>query len=117
MNISSLPYVMIRCLLLTIIIETTIALILGVKNKKDILTVILVNVLTNPIVVSIPVFMYVFYGYNAEIISLIILEIITVFLEGYIYYKYLVYKKINVFILSLILNFMSYVIGQIIYLF
>lgn len=116
MNISNLPYVMIKCLLLTIIIEVVIALVLEVKTKKDILTVVLVNILTNPVVVSVPVFIYIKLGYNAEIVSLILLEIITVFVEGYIYYKRLVYKKINVFILSLILNFMSYNIGQIIYL-
>ena len=105
---------MIKCLVITIVIELCMALILKVKDRKDLLNIILVNIVTNPLVVSIPVFILVKYSYNASIISLIILEIMTVIFEGLIYKKVLKYKKINPYGLSLILNISSYLIGEII---
>ncbi len=114
MNILNLPHYIIRCLLCTIIIELIIALILKVKNKKDILNIILINIVTNPLVVTIPTYMLVKYNYNTSIISLIILEILTLLVEGYTYLKVLEYKKINPFLLSLILNTSSYLLGEVI---
>ena len=105
---------MIKCLLLTIIIEIIIGIIIGIRDKKDLLNILLVNILTNPLVVSIPIYVLVKYGYNYQIISLIILEILTVIVEGLIYLKTLKYKKINPFIVSVILNLSSYLIGEII---
>lgn len=110
----NIPYIMIRCLLFTIIIELIIALLLKVRSKGDILNVILVNIVTNPIVVIVPVFMYIHFGYYPQIISLIVLEILTVLVEGFIYKKTLDYKKINPFLLALILNVFSYLVGEII---
>ena len=114
MNISNLPYIMVKSLICTIIIEVTLALILKVKNKKDLLNVLLVNALTNPLVVSIPVLVLVKYNYERSIASLIVLEILTVLVEGFIYSKVLIYKKINPYILSLLLNITSFLCGVII---
>lgn len=114
MLINELPFVMIRCLVATIVIELLVAVILGIKNKKDLLNVILVNTLTNPIVASIPVYFNIKYGILQRNISLGILEIVAVISEGYIYKKVFVYKKINPFIVSIILNISSYFIGEII---
>ena len=47
---------MCRALVLTIIIEVAVALSLKVRDKKDLLNIVLVNFLTNPLVVSISVF-------------------------------------------------------------
>ena len=105
---------MIIYLICTIIIEVIVAYILRIKDKKDISNIILVNVLTNPLVVSIPIYMMVKYNYNMRIISLIVLEILTVIVEGLIYLKVLKYKKMNPFIISIILNLSSYLIGEII---
>ena len=41
--------ILIRNLLLTIIIELAISLILGIKEKKDINNIIIINCITNPI--------------------------------------------------------------------
>ena len=112
--INDLPLIMVKCLLFTIIIEVLVALLLKIKDKKDILNIILVNVMTNPIVVTIPILMLVLYGYKARIISLIILEVLTVIVEGLIYFKVFKYKKINPLLVSLILNISSYFIGEII---
>lgn len=110
MNINELPLIMLICLSSTIVIELIMSLLLGIRNKKDILNVILVNIMTNPLVVSI--LMYITYNrlFNTTI-SIIILEILVVLIEGFAYKKVLTFNKINPYILSLILNISSYFIG------
>ena len=90
-----LPHIMIFCLINTIVIELIIAYILKVKNKKDFINIVLVNIVTNPIVSTIPYIIYLIYGIKYRIISLIILEIWAFVTEGLIYKKYLNYKKIS----------------------
>ena len=103
--------ILINALLFTIIIEVLFALILKIRNKKDILNIILVNTVTNPIVVLFPYINGLHYGMKHRYITLIILELLTLFFEGFIYSKYLKYKKINPYILSLLLNLASYLSG------
>lgn len=112
--LQKLPIILINCLFFTILIELTISLILRIKDKKDILNIILVNIATNPIVVLIPYIFGLLYNLRIRHIVLYILEIITVIFEGYIYKKYLNYKKINPYVLSFILNLSSYLIGDVI---
>ena len=112
MFIEDLPFVMLRCLLITIIIEVITGLIIGIRDKKDILNIVLVNILTNPVVVSVPVLILLVWGPTARWISLAVLEILTVVVEGFIYFKVLKYRKINGFLVSLILNLASYGIGE-----
>ncbi len=114
MIINDLPYIMIKCLLLTILIEVTIAILLKVRDKKDLINVTLANIITNPVVVTIPVYFNLRYGLLERNIVLYTLEILTVITEGLIYKRVLNYKKINPFILALILNLSSYMIGEII---
>ena len=114
MRINDLPMIMLKCLLCTIVIEILIALLCGVRRRKDLLNVVLVNVLTNPIVVSLPVLLGVNLGVRWQIISLVILEVLTLIIEGLIYSKVLDYRKINPYVLSLILNLSSYLIGEVI---
>ena len=51
MLIKDIPFIMFKCLFLTILIETIFSFFIGLRKKKDIINVILVNVITNPIVV------------------------------------------------------------------
>ena len=113
MRISDLPRVMIICLLCTIVIECGIALILGYR-KKDLLNVLLVNILTNPIVSTLPVYFNYYHGLRARNTCLYILEGLVLIVEGFIYVKVLKRRKINGFILSFILNLSSYLIGLLI---
>ena len=113
MLISDLPKVMIISLICTIIIECGLAFILRYRGK-DLLNVLLVNILTNPLLNSCIVAINVYYGIKARNISLYILEVLVVIVEGYIYQKYLNRKKINGYLLSLILNIASYGLGLII---
>lgn len=111
MNINELPLIMLICLSSTIMIELITSLLLGIRNKKDILNVILVNIMTNPLVVSI--LMYITYNrlFNTTI-SIIMLEILVILTEGFTYKKVLTFDKINPYVLSLILNISSYFIGE-----
>jgi len=114
MKINDLPIIMIRCLICTIIIELVIALILRIRAKEDLINILLVNILTNPLVVSLPV--YILFKYNKIFSNIIfvVLELLTFFVEGFVYKKNFNYEKINPFIISLILNGSSYFIGEII---
>ena len=112
MFVYELPTVMIRCLSITVLVEVIMAIIIGIRDKKDLLNVVLVNIVTNPIVVTIPVYFNYRYGLLQRNICLVIFEIATLFFEGFIYYKYLNYKKINGFLVSAILNLASFAVGE-----
>lgn len=109
-----LPQIMLFCLINTIVIELIIAYILKVRNSKNFINIVLVNIVTNPIVSSLPYIIYLIYGIKYRIFSLIILETWAFVTEGLIYKKYLNYKKLTPFILSLILNLSSFLLGVII---
>ncbi len=113
MLINDLPKVMLISLTCTLVIESCVAFVLKYRGK-DLINVFLVNVLTNPLLNSIVVAINYYYGLKARNISLIILEIIVVIVEGLIYQKNLERRKINGYLLSLILNVSSYVIGLLI---
>ena len=114
MYINEIPYYIIRALILTIMIETIVGIIIGIRNKKDILNVILVNMITNPFVTIVPITLNIYVSVQARTIALYILEVVVLFTEGLIYKKVLSYKKINWLLISLILNFASFSIGEII---
>lgn len=114
MILNNLPFLLIRCLLLTLIIELITAFILGVRDKKDIINVILVNILTNPIVVVSQTFLHFRFNTTIEVIGIIILELLAFLVEGLIYKKVLKYKDLNPLILSLLLNATSFCIGELI---
>ena len=113
MQISEIPKVMLISLGCTLIIEVIIAFLLHYR-KKDLLNVLLVNILTNPLLNSLVIYINYYYGIKARNISLIISEIIVIYIEGLIYHKYLKNRRINGYILSLILNISSYLIGLLI---
>ena len=113
MLINDLPKVMLISLTITIIVEVGVASIFKYRGK-DLLNVLLVNILTNPLLNSIIVAINYYYGLKTRNISLIILEIIVVITEGVIYQKTLERRKISGFWLSLILNVSSYIIGSLI---
>ena len=114
MNLSNLPIILVRCLLSTVVIELIVALILSVRDKRDILNVILVNIITNPVVVMSQMLLYMNFGSNMEKIGIAILEVLVVLVEGLIYKKVLNYNKVNPFFLSLLLNASSFFIGELI---
>lgn len=112
--INKLPKYIVICLVSTVIVEVIASLIIKVRDKKDILNIALANVLTNPIVVVASTLVNIFLGSEARTFSLIFLESLAILIEGYIYKKYLNYKRINPYILAIILNVTSYSVGLLI---
>lgn len=103
---------MIFCLSITIIIESVVAFIIGIRNKKDFINIVIVNCMTNPLVVSIPVYFNILYGSDYRNIAYVLLEIFAFISEGLVYYKVLNYRKINPFLVSIILNGFSLLAGE-----
>lgn len=111
--------ILVVSLLLTLFLEVTFAWVLGIRKRKDVLLVILVNIVTNPVVV----FSYSFLVYvipyqvissnpilgNAWMIKFL-LETFAVWCETFYYKRYLKSTK-HPFWLSLFLNGVSFGIG------
>ena len=98
-------------LMLTLIIELSISFIIGIRKEDDVITVIAVNVLTNPIVVFIA---NIIHGFNNDIlywVIVIIMEITVVFVEGKIFEKTLSFNKLSGLKISFINNFISFMLG------
>lgn len=109
--INDLPFYLILCLFCTILVETFFGILFGIRDKNNILIVILVQIVTNPVVVCSSFLINVYGGKIFRNICLMFLEVSTIFIEGKIYKKNLDYKKINPFILSTVLNTGSFVLG------
>ena len=110
-EIMNIFIIMLIALSSTLFIEFVGAYILGIRNKIDFINVGLVNILTNPLVVSISFFMNITYGVVYRRIALFILEVLAFVIEGYIYDKVLSFKKYNGFTISFILNILSFGLG------
>ena len=113
MLINQLPLIMIRCLLMTVLIECGLAFLIGIRSKRDLLFVVLVNVITNPIVVISTFLVNVIWNSTVSTVYEYIVEAIAWIVEGIIYSKTLSFKKIRPVIISMILNLTSYLIGEV----
>jgi len=99
-------------LALTLVFEAAFFFIAGKRNRKDLLLVILVNVLTNPIVVLLYWISAYFTNWNLTIVK-IPLELFAVLTEGYCYSKYgQTFKR--PFMFSLAANAFSFTAGVLI---
>jgi len=94
---------------ITLILETGYFLLTGRRNKKDLLLVAMVNVLTNPIVVLLYWLAFLYTNWNT-ITVLISLEVFAVLTEGYYYRKYGKSFK-RPFLFSFAANAFSFTIG------
>lgn len=104
------------CLLVTIIVELLFALAIGVRGK-DLWIVVLGQIVTNPIVVLVSNLAVYSVGptkISADLFLVFagVMEIAAIFVEGAMYkYFFTGYGRINPYVLSLILNLLSMVIG------
>ena len=101
-------------LVLTIIIETLLALIVKIKDKYNLSVILWGNCFTNPIVVYLT---NISFNLNNDYITntiLIILEILVVFVEGYLFKKFMKDYDKNKYLLSLYLYVFSFLIGIVI---
>jgi len=96
----------------TLMTELPLAFLLGVRGRKNIGAVFIVNCLTNPTVVSI-VFLLLCLpvSFIAVNIAVVILEILVVITEGAVYRRKLEGVRMHPYLLALILNAVSFGIG------
>ena len=100
---------------LTLLFELGLALLLGIRKKEDLIIVLLVNILTNPLAVYLCYLARIFlrdWYLAAELLT----ELLVFLTEGFIYSRFKTEgKRIrNGFLLSLVLNGTSYSAGLII---
>ena len=98
------------CLLLTILLEEAMALIVGVRKGFDLTVILFTNTLTNPPVVFSGMLLAAFTSIPGAV-YITVLELIVFVVEALIYKKLLYTRKPSPFILSLILNGVSFFVG------
>lgn len=100
---------------LTVAIEVTLSLLHGLRSEKNIETIIWINCISNPVVVGITNLIYMLsQNLIARNIVLVILEIVVIWVEGFLFKKFLNNLKIKPYIYSIYLNVLSFSIGLII---
>ena len=110
-RLPSIPLAMAVCLSLTLVFELLAAFGAGIRKGKDFVNVILVNVMTNPIVATVPLWVNLRFGITPRHIVLAFLEVFALFSEAFVYAKVLDYKRMHPLLLSLLLNLCSYGAG------
>ena len=100
-------------LYLVLILEVPWAVLFGAKGKRKIITVVLANVVTNPLVVLCSVGAGIFFA-KWKLPVIIVLEVFAFVTEGAIFSGCKVFDKRNPYIISLFLNAVSYFTGEII---
>ena len=102
-----------RNLAVVLITEPLLGVVAGARSLRKILTVILVNVITNPLVVLSALSLTVFFS-RMQPTGLFILEVLAVFSEGFIFSQFKTFGKKNPYIISLALNCASFTAGELI---
>lgn len=101
-------------LILTVIIELIIGFLIGLRKKNELLLLILINILTNPLVNLID-----FLNASINLIDrnllLLLLEIFVVFIEYLLIRLVLKYSNSKSLFISLAINLVSYFTGLLIF--
>lgn len=103
--------VYIIALVLTILIEIVVAAFLGYKKKSEIIVVILINLITNPLLNYILFINGRFQIIQNTMMLTLVLEIIIVLVEWILLMFALQQNSKKLFVLSLTMNFCSYMVG------
>ncbi len=93
-------------LLLTLVFEILAARLMGVRHKRDLVTVGLINCATNPPLVFLLSLIPFFGIYGIAQKLLLVLELLVTGIEGFVYRLCALKRP---FLLSLVLNIASYV--------
>lgn len=103
-------------LAIVFVIELSLGVLLGAKTVRKIATMVLVNIITNPAVVLSGMCFTLFLS-DWENIGICILEILVVVTEGFMFRKFRTFDSKNPYLISFVLNFASFVTGEIINIF
>jgi hypothetical protein len=101
-------------LLLAVVVETLIAWLFGFKGKKQLLAVVLVNLITNPLLNYLFVVNRTFNLFPVNFFVIGSLEVIVILVEWLILWWALKENPRKLFLLSCIMNFASYLVGVLI---
>lgn len=102
-----------RNLAVVLITEPLFGFLFGARNPKKIITLSLINIITNPIVVLTALSLSVFFPFM-QIPGLFLLEGFAVFSEGLMFSKFDTFDKKNPYLISLALNCISFTAGKLI---
>ena len=102
-------------LAITLIIELLIAVLFGFRNKWELVTVFLINVITNPLMNYLLSINYYFHIISQYVVLLIILEVIFIFVEWRLLVFILNSNSKKMFVLSTVMNTCSCVAGLLIF--
>ena len=96
-------------LILTLLTESSVAFITGVRGRRQFAVIIIMNIMTNPLI-NIVLRLLKLSGVPYYI-TVFILEMAVVFIEGLIMKKNCTILPMNPYLLSLILNLSSFTVG------
>jgi len=102
-------------LLLTLIIELSVVYLIGFRDKKSLLSVVCVNIISHPILCYILWINMALMLFKVNFFSVIILEIIVVILEAILLTFALRKRFITMLMISFAMNFISFVAGLLIF--
>ena len=112
MTLEYLPLIMLRAFALTLAIECAVAYVMGCRSGRSQRTVVLVNLLTNPLLVSVGAAVSYWAGQQYLAIATMFMEIAAVITEAF-FYKRERSIEINPLLLSLVCNAASFAAGEI----
>ena len=102
-------------LILTLVIELSIAYVLGFKTKKDIIAIIFANLITHPLLCYFLWMNSFIFIIPINYFLIIILEISVVLLESALFFFALKQKYFNMLKLSFFINAVSFLVGSLIF--
>lgn len=102
-------------LFLTIVIELAVAFFFGFRKKIEIIAIVFVNLLTNPILNYLLLVNNHFSFFKSSLLIILFLEAIVVLIEWKLLVFALQEKSKKLLALSLAMNFCSYIAGVLIF--
>ena len=103
-------------LLLTLLVEGAVAFLWGLRGRKNLLIVLLVNILTNPVAVLV-YWLYQIYAGEHSLPVQILIELVVVTVEAYVYRSFAEDDRFRIprpIRLAIVANVFSWGIGRLI---
>lgn len=104
-------------LILTLILEIISSILLRIRSKRDLIIVIIANICTNPVVVYMSNLLALICNKTSFIIGVLVLELLAILIEANIFKMYLKDRNKDHLKISIINNFISFNIGNLINIF
>ena len=106
---------LIVALVLTVVLEVLIAILFNYRKKSEISIIVLINIITNPLLNYLLAVNNYFNWLSVNIFILILLEIIVVMIE-WLLLRYAIRKNPKkLFLLSLVMNATSFIVGLLLF--